>query len=141
MLADLADVFSVGGEFEELRGGGGEGGAGGIAARKNEDVAFRIDGDADDLAEIEVGRKFQEIGDGAEMEFGRLLGEKRSGQKEKQNKDGAFHGILPRHFAEHHTRVCGISRLSEICIGVRSGGRRRGAPGEQGENRRRPCWI
>jgi len=78
MVADLPDEFSVGGEFEELRGCGSKRGAGGIAARENEDVAFGIYGNADGFAEVEVGRKFQEIGDGTEMEFGWLLGEKRS---------------------------------------------------------------
>jgi hypothetical protein len=82
-VADLADEFSVGGEFEELRSGGGERGAGGIAAREHKDVAFGIYGDADGFAEVEVGRKLQEIGDGTEVEFGRLLREKWSGQEKE----------------------------------------------------------
>jgi hypothetical protein len=36
---------------------------------------------------MEVGRKFQEVGDRVETDFGRLLGEKRSGHEEPQNKD------------------------------------------------------
>ena len=82
MLADLAEKFSVGGEFEELRGRAAVGGTAAVATRENEDVAFGIHGDAGGFTEMEVGRKFQEVGDGVETDFGRLLGESRDGDKQ-----------------------------------------------------------
>src|SRR5216684_3328402 len=74
VMADFAEKFSVGSELEELRGSGGIGGAGGVGAGEYEDVAFRIDGDTGDFAEMGVGRKFQEIRDGVKTDFGGLLG-------------------------------------------------------------------
>jgi hypothetical protein len=50
-------------------------------------VAFGIDGDAGGFAEMEVGRKFQKVGDRVKTDFGRLLSEKRSGYEEAQNKE------------------------------------------------------
>src|SRR2546422_4816398 len=87
VVADFAEEFSVGSKFEELRGSGGVGGAGGVAAREDEDVAFRIDGDTGGFAEINIGRKLQEVGGGMEKDFGRLLGGKRGSSEEEQNKD------------------------------------------------------
>jgi hypothetical protein len=46
MAAHLAEEFSVGTEFQELRGGRGIGGAGGVAAREDEYMTLGIDGDA-----------------------------------------------------------------------------------------------
>jgi hypothetical protein len=87
MVADLAEKFSVGREFEELRSARAICRTRAVAARKDEDVAFGIHGDARGFTEIEVGRKFQEVGDGVETDFGRLLGEKRRGHEEAQNKE------------------------------------------------------
>jgi len=39
--------------------------------------------------------------------------------EKKQNENVAFHVIQPRDIAPHHTRVWGISRLLDICIGLR----------------------
>ncbi len=55
VVADFTEKFSVGIELQELRGSGSVGGAGGIAAGEDEDVAFRIDGDADGFSEMDVG--------------------------------------------------------------------------------------
>src|ERR1700674_4353795 len=74
MVADLAEKFSVGGELEELRGARAIGGTCAVATREDEDVAFGIHGDAGGFAEVEVGRKFQEVGDRVETDFGWLLG-------------------------------------------------------------------
>jgi len=82
MVADLVEKFSVWGELEELRGARSIGGTGAIASREYEDVAFGIHGDARSFTEMEVGRKFQEVGDGVETDFGRLLGESRDGHKQ-----------------------------------------------------------
>ena len=68
IMADLAQKFAVGAELEKLRRGGGIGRAGGVAARQDEDVALGIDRDAADLAEIEVVRQLQRIGQGVEVE-------------------------------------------------------------------------
>src|SRR2546425_4760381 len=91
VVADFAEEFSVGSKFEELRGSGGVGGAGGGAARENGDVAFRIDGDTGGFAEINIGGELQGVGDGMEKGFWRLMGEKRSGSKKEQNKNRSFH--------------------------------------------------
>jgi hypothetical protein len=93
MVADFAEKFSVGRKFKELSGSGGIRRSSRVAAGKDEDVALRIDGDASGFAEINIRRKFQEIGDGVEANFGRLLGEKRSGGEKEQNKKGALHLI------------------------------------------------
>jgi hypothetical protein len=48
-------------------------------------VAFGIHGDARSFAEMDVGRKFQEVGDGVEADFGRSLGEQRDNDEQVQN--------------------------------------------------------
>ena len=58
IVADFADKSAVGGELQELGGGSSVGGAGGIATGEDEDVAFGVDGDAGDFAEMDVGGKF-----------------------------------------------------------------------------------
>src|SRR5712664_4131250 len=87
VVADFAEKFSVGSEFEELRGTRSIGGAGAVGTGEDEDVSFRIDGDAGGFAEMEIGRKFQEVGNRVVADFGRLLGEKRSGHEKKKNDD------------------------------------------------------
>ena len=62
IVADLAQELSVGVELEQLRGRGTVGRACGVAARKDEDMLLGIDGDAGDLAEVHVGRKFKKSG-------------------------------------------------------------------------------
>jgi hypothetical protein len=47
-------------------------------------VALGIQGDASDFTEMEVRRKFQEIGNGLKTDFGRLLSEERSGHEQAQ---------------------------------------------------------
>ncbi len=91
VVADFAEKFSVRSEFEELRRSGGVGGARSVTAGKDEDVALGIDGDAGGFGEIDVRRKFQEIGNRLKADFGRLLGEKRRSSEEEQNENRAFH--------------------------------------------------
>ena len=86
IVADFADKFSVGRELEQLRGARAVGRTGGVAAREDEDVAFRIDGDAGDFAEMDVRRKFQEIGRRRKWNFGWLLRESRSGHETEQEQ-------------------------------------------------------
>jgi hypothetical protein len=57
-----------------------------------------IDGDAGDFAKMDVRREFQEVRDGVVGDFGRLLGEKRSGCKKKQDEERALHEIAPHEF-------------------------------------------
>jgi hypothetical protein len=52
-LADLAEVVPVLVELEEARP---------LAARVNEDVPLGIGGDADTLAEVEIGRQLKKLG-------------------------------------------------------------------------------
>ena len=66
VVADLAEVVAVGVELEELRGGCAVGGAGGVAAGEDEDVALGVDGYAGSFAEVDVRRELQEVGDGVE---------------------------------------------------------------------------
>ena len=62
VLADLADELALGIELEQLRGRGHVGRPGHVAAREDEDVSLRVDRDAGDLAEVNVRRKRQRIG-------------------------------------------------------------------------------
>src|SRR5258708_1271267 len=50
VVADFAEIFSVGGELEELRGARSISGAGAIATREDKDGAFGIHGHAGGLA-------------------------------------------------------------------------------------------
>jgi len=81
-----------------LRGACGVGGAAGVAARKDENLALRIDGDTRGFAKVDVWRKLQEVGDGMETDFGRLLSEKRNSHEKEQSKNRAFHARQPREF-------------------------------------------
>jgi hypothetical protein len=120
-VADFADKSAVGKKLEELRSASSVSGAGGVAAREDEDVAFRIDGYADGLAEMDVGWELQKIGVSGVADFGWLLGESGNGDKQGEKKDEAFHGMQPRDLgisSPHHTRIWEISRLLEICIGL-----------------------
>jgi hypothetical protein len=95
VVADFAEKFSVGGEFEELRGGGSVGWPGGVAAGEDEDVAFGVDRDAYGFAEVEVGGQLEEVEDGAVADFGDggLLRGKRVGDEEKKREKRESHGF------------------------------------------------
>jgi len=86
VVANFAEKFSVGGELEKLRGARSIGRAGAVAAGEDEDVAFGIHGDTGGFAEMEVGWKFQEVGDRMETDFGRLLSEKRSNHEKTKRR-------------------------------------------------------
>ena len=64
-LADLADEVAVLVELEQARV---------AAARVDEDVALRIGGDADALAEIQVRRQLEEVRHRRERDLGNVLG-------------------------------------------------------------------
>ena len=53
-MADLTQVIAIGIKFEKLRGGSGICRTGGVATRKDEDVAVRIDSDAANFTKIEI---------------------------------------------------------------------------------------
>ena len=72
IVADFANVLSVGPEFENLRSGGGIGRSGGVATREDEDVFLRVDGHSGCFAQIQVWWKLQEIGNGFVGDFGNL---------------------------------------------------------------------
>src|SRR5206468_2085880 len=61
IVADLADESAVRKKLEELRSAGSVSGAGAIAAREDENMAFRIDGDANGFAEMGIRRELQKI--------------------------------------------------------------------------------
>src|SRR5437879_1057106 len=73
-LMDVLPASGDGKSLVELRGAGAVSGAGAVAAREDEDVAFGIGGDADGFTEMGVGRELQKIGVGLVADFGRLLG-------------------------------------------------------------------
>ena len=59
----IVQMKPVKGRYEEnLRSGGRIGGPGGVAARENEHMLFGVDGYAGRLAQVQIGRKLQEIG-------------------------------------------------------------------------------
>ena len=61
VMANLANEFSVGAKLEELRGGGTVGWSRGAAARKNNNVPFRIERDSRSFAKIKVRRKLEKV--------------------------------------------------------------------------------
>src|SRR5206468_11741580 len=61
VMADLANVFSIGIELEQLRGRGAVGRPRGAAAREDKDVAPGIDRDAGDFSEIEIRGQLEKI--------------------------------------------------------------------------------
>jgi len=86
-VADFEAVFADGGELKELRGARSVGRPSAVAAGEDEDVSLGVDRNTSDLAEMNVGRKLQKIGDGEVTEFRRLLRERRRGYKKTQNKN------------------------------------------------------
>src|SRR6202035_654711 len=69
MVADLANIFAVGCEFEELRRCRAIRGTGGVAAREHKNVSLGIDGHAGGFTEIQIVGKLEEIGSGIERNF------------------------------------------------------------------------
>ena len=84
IMSDFANVISVRPEFENLRGGGAIGGAGGVAARKDEDMILRVHGHARGLTQIQVGRKLEEIGNRLIGDFGDLCPAKIVAKRDRQ---------------------------------------------------------
>ena len=69
-LADLAEELAGLVEQQDLRRGGAVGRpAGAVRARKDGDVALRVDGDARRFAEVHVGRQLEEVRDRVERNF------------------------------------------------------------------------
>lgn len=87
-MADLAQKFAVGTEFEKLCGRCRIGRAGGIAARQDEDVALGIERDTTDFAEIHIVRQLERIRHGLEInDRRRLLGKGwRAGKQPRESK-------------------------------------------------------
>ena len=83
MMADLANEFAVGAELEKLCGTRPIGGAGGVATREDEDVSLGVHRHACDLAEIDIRREFQKIGNRLVSDLGRVLSEKRNTHEEQ----------------------------------------------------------
>ena len=83
MMADLANEFAVGAELQKLCGARPIGGAGGVAAREDEDVSLGVHRHARDFAEIDVRREFQKIGNRLVPDLGRLLSKKRNTEQER----------------------------------------------------------
>jgi hypothetical protein len=113
VLADLTDEVALRRELQELRGGIAVGRAGaGAAARVDEDVALRIDGDAGRLAEMHVRRHLQDVRRGFVGDLRHVLRLRRQRRRhgERQRKcqvpvtvPAVHHGLL-------------------LCRGVRCGG-------------------
>ena len=95
VVPDLAQEFSVGSEFKQLRGRCGIGRPGGVAPGEHKDVALRIHRNARDFAKIEVGRELQKIRSGVEANFRRLLSESRRREHQRARKEKVFHRMRP----------------------------------------------
>ena len=91
VMADLPQIIAVGVKLEQLRRRRGVSRAGRIASMQHEDVALRIDRDAGNFAQVEVGRQVQKIRDKF-IRDGRdfLSGGEISGRE--ADRDGAGHG-------------------------------------------------
>ena len=76
-MADLTQIIAIGIKFEKLRRGSGICRAGGVATRKDEDVAIRIHSDAANFTKIEIVWQLQGIGHRVENDGWRLLRERR----------------------------------------------------------------
>ena len=89
VVADLAQKPAIGVELQKLRSARAVGRASAIATREHEDVSLGIDRHTRHFAEIQIGRKFQQIGHRLILNFGnaRWLSEKKTGRgEEKQNQ-------------------------------------------------------
>jgi len=119
-VADLAEKFSVGREFEELRSARAICRTRAVAARKDEDVAFGIHGDARGFTEIEVGGSFRKSGRSGNG-FRAVVGEKRRGHEEHKTRSECFieFNLVIWSVCTRIIRRLGISRLPDICIGLR----------------------
>src|SRR5262249_3202258 len=73
LMADLPQEIAVGIKFEKLRRGCGVGGTGGVATRKNEDVAIGIGRDAGNFTQMEIVRQLERVGHRVESNNWRLL--------------------------------------------------------------------
>ena len=96
VLADLANEVAVGVELEQLRRGRGVRRAGRVAAREHEHVALGVDRDAGRLAEVEVLRQLERVGN-------RIEGDLRHGNlcaggcrdEEQERDEQLFHWRTP----------------------------------------------
>src|SRR5205085_4140120 len=89
---DFADVFTTGPELEQLSRRGAVHRAANAGARVDEEMSFRVDGDAGDFAEIHRRRKLQEVDVTVEADFRNSLRLHDAGDKTQQ--DGCAHGLL-----------------------------------------------
>ena len=92
VMPDLANVLSVGIEFEQLRGGRAIGRSRGVATREHEDVTPGVDGYAGSFSEVHVRRQLKEISLRPETDFrNSLLSEQRNRQEEGRRKSQILH--------------------------------------------------
>src|SRR5262249_51602550 len=82
-------------ELEKLGRGGAEGIGNSAAARVDEDVSLGVHRHAGCFAEVHVGRKLEQVGDGIELQFCRLLCERRWGGQQHQSDEPFSHMNLP----------------------------------------------
>ncbi len=111
ILADFAKVFAVRPEFQQLRGSGAIGRAGGVSAREDEDVLFRVDGDARNLTEVKIRRQLEKIGRRIIRDL-RNLRDCRTGQRKQE---AGFQCISHGHQKYHNTFWRMYDTLSRIC--------------------------
>src|SRR2546428_1536526 len=96
-MADLAEVFAIRTELEDLCCRRAVCRADHIASIENKDVSFRVHGHARGFAEMQVRRKLEEVRHGVERYFRHgLLSKQRGTQYQKQRNDETFHGGPPR---------------------------------------------
>ena len=94
VMADLAQIIAVGVELEQLRRRRAIGWAGRVPSMQHEDMALRIERDAGNFAEVEIGRQMQKVRRGF-IRDGRdfLSGGETAGREAESG--GAGHGKKP----------------------------------------------
>src|SRR5215813_1327772 len=119
VLPDFAHEVAVSIEFQELRRGSAERRSGRAAAREDEDVMLRVDGDARHLAEVDVRRQLEELGIGIEGNVrSGLLSKRESGNEDRRHRcstdaNRVWHLHLPYFFRRDLRASCG--RASMTC--------------------------
>src|SRR5437016_4311224 len=120
-MADLPQKFSICAKFQKLRSPGPISRTASIAAREDEDVSLGIHGHARSFAQIYIGWQLQKIRNRAEPQFrhGRLLGKKRTSQREQQGNDEGSHYESTSLHRPHDTRYW-LSRATKPQMSSRS---------------------
>ena len=127
VVADLAQEIAVGVELEQLRRRRAIGGPGRVAAMQDEDMALGIERDAGDLAEIEIRRQAQEIGNRFIGDRRNVFGEGEAGDRQPEGastgggkKSPAIPGAAQRFAAARAVRVPMFQGVLPLVAGLKT---------------------